>query len=71
MGLCFFTDNLFLAALSGQHIVRLVIEDNVIVGEERLLEGQGLRFRDVLEGTDGSLYALTDEANGRIYRISL
>ena len=65
------TDNLFLAALSGQHIVRLVIEDNVIVGEERLLEGQGLRFRDVLEGTDGSLYALTDEANGRIYRISL
>ena len=62
-------NNLFLAALSGQHIVRLVIEDNKVVGEERLLEGIS-RFRDVLEGTDGALYALTDGSNGRIYRLA-
>lgn len=63
-------DNLFLAALSGQHVVRLVIKDNKVVGEERLLEGVS-RFRDVLEGTDGALYALTDGSNGRIYRLAL
>ena len=63
------TNNLFLAALSGQHIVRLIIEDNQVTGEERLLEDVGRRFRDVLEGTDGALYALTDGANGVIYRI--
>ncbi len=62
-------DNLFLAALSGQHVVRLVIKDNKVVGEERLLEGVS-RFRDVLEGTDGALYALTDGSNGRIYRLT-
>lgn len=65
------TNNLFLAVLSGQHIVRLVIEDNTVVGEERLLEEEGRRFRDVLEGSDGALYALTDEANGRMYRIGI
>ncbi|WPP49147.1 PQQ-dependent sugar dehydrogenase [Catalinimonas niigatensis] len=65
------TNDLFLAALSGQHIIRLVIEDDTVVGEERLLEEEGQRFRDVLEGSDGALYALTDGDNGRIYRISL
>lgn len=65
------TNDLFLAALSGQHIVRLVIEDDTVIGEERLLEEEGQRFRDVLEGSDGALYALTDGANGSIYRISL
>ncbi len=65
------SNNLFLAGLSGKHIVRLVIEDNKIVGEERLLEGIGHRFRDVLEGADGALYAITDGADGVIYRIGL
>lgn len=65
------TNNLFLGALSGQHIVRLVIEDNVVVGEERLLEDEGQRFRDVLDGPDGALYALTDGDDAAIYRIGL
>lgn len=63
------TNSLFLGALSGQHIVRLVIEDNVVVGEERLLESEGRRFRDILDGADGALYALTDGDNAVIYRI--
>ncbi len=62
-------NNLFLAALSGQHIVRLVIEDNKVVGEERLLEGIS-RFRDVLDGADGALYALTDGSDGTIFRLA-
>ncbi|MDC6386988.1 PQQ-dependent sugar dehydrogenase [Muricauda sp. SK9] len=65
------TNNLFLGALSGQHIVRLVIEDDRVVGEERLLEGQGHRFRDILDGADGALYALTDGGGAVIYRIGL
>lgn len=61
-------DNLFIGGLSSKHIARLVLKDNRVVGEERLLENEGQRFRDVSEGTDGALYAITDE--GRLYRIS-
>jgi glucose/arabinose dehydrogenase len=63
-------NNLFLAALSGQHLVRLVIEDNRVVCEERLLEGVS-RFRDVLEGPDGALYVIEDGGNAVMYRIGL
>jgi glucose/arabinose dehydrogenase len=60
-------NNLFIGGLSSMHIVRLVIENNKVVGEERLLSGEGQRFRDVTEGKDGALYAVTDQ--GRLYRI--
>lgn len=60
-------NNLFIGALSGQHIVRLVITDNVVTGEERLLASEGQRFRDVTQGADGALYAITDQ--GRLYKI--
>ncbi|MEO6683320.1 MAG: PQQ-dependent sugar dehydrogenase [Ginsengibacter sp.] len=60
-------NNLFVSALSGMHIVRLVIKNNKIAGEERLLEKEGQRFRDITQGKDGALYAVTDQ--GRLYRI--
>lgn len=60
--------NLFVGGLGGSHIIRLVIKDNKIVGEERLLEGKGERFRDMAEGKDGALYSVTD--NGHLYRIA-
>ncbi|SFE31892.1 PQQ-dependent sugar dehydrogenase [Spirosoma endophyticum] len=60
-------NNLFIAALSGMHIVRLVIENNRVIGEERLLSSEGQRFRDITQGPDGALYAITD--GGRLYRI--
>ncbi len=60
-------NNLFIGALSGQHIVRLVIENNKVAGEERILAGENQRFRDVTQGTDGALYAITDQ--GRLYRL--
>ena len=60
-------NNLFIGALGGMHIVRLVIENNKVVGEERLLTGEQQRFRDVTQGNDGALYAVTDQ--GRLYRI--
>ncbi|GAA6767303.1 PQQ-dependent sugar dehydrogenase [Flavobacterium sp. CGRL1] len=60
-------NNLFIGSLSGQHIARLVIKDNKVVGEERLLTGEGQRFRDITQGGDGALYAVTDQ--GRLYKI--
>jgi glucose/arabinose dehydrogenase len=61
-------NNLFVGGLSSKHIARLVIKDNKVVGEERLLEEEGQRIRDVADGKDGALYAVTDE--GRLYRIA-
>ncbi len=60
-------NNLFISGLSSQHIARLVIENNKVVGEERIAADQSQRFRDVTQGQDGALYAVTDE--GRLYRI--
>lgn len=61
-------NNLFLAGLNSTHIARLVLRNNRVVGEERLLTGEGQRFRDITQGKDGALYAVTDE--GRLYRIA-
>src|SRR6187401_3630483 len=60
-------NNLFIGGLASSHIVRLVIENNKIVGEERLLTGMQERFRDVAYH-NGMLYAVTD--GGNLYRIS-
>ncbi len=60
-------NNLFISGLNSNHIARLVIKNNKVVGEERLLASEGQRFRDITEGKDGALYAVTDA--GRLYRI--
>ena len=60
-------NNLFIGALSGKHIARLVIKNNKVVGEERLLESENQRFRDITQGTDDALYAITDA--GKLYKI--
>jgi glucose/arabinose dehydrogenase len=60
-------NNLFISSLSGMQICRLIIENNKVVGEERLLTEVEQRFRDITEGKDGALYAITDQ--GGLYRI--
>ncbi|GAA4816935.1 glucose dehydrogenase [Marinicella pacifica] len=60
-------NNLFMGGLNSSHIARLVIEDNRVVGEERLLTDKGERFRDVIQGNDGALYTITDAGN--LYKI--
>ncbi len=60
-------NNLFISGLNSNHIARLQIDNNKVVGEERLLAGEGERFRDVIQGRDGALYAVTD--GGKLYQI--
>ena len=69
--------NLFVNALSGEHIARLELDGDRIIAEERLLVDRGQRIRALRVGPDGSLYALTNETGGapagsaellRIYR---
>lgn len=61
-------NNMFVGALSGQHIIRLVIKNNKVVGEERLLADKDERWRCITTGKDGAIYAGTD--SGKLYRIA-
>ena len=61
--------NLFLGALSGRALVRLALEGNSVVHEERLLLDFGARIRDVRQGPDGRLYLLTDASDGALLRL--
>ena len=58
-----------MSTLAGRALVRLVLKDDRVVGEERLLTELNARIRGVAEGPDGALYVLTDGANGKILRL--
>jgi glucose/arabinose dehydrogenase len=62
--------SLFVGALTQQRLVRLVIKDNRVTGEEHLLTERGKRIRDVRQGPDGLLYIVTDETNGELWKIT-
>jgi glucose/arabinose dehydrogenase len=61
--------NIFVGALAGQHLRRLVVDGREVVHQEVLLQGQLGRIRDVREGPDGYLYLLTDARNGALLRL--
>jgi aldose sugar dehydrogenase len=61
--------NLLIAGLSSGAIVRLTLDGEKVTGEERI--PMGARIRDVVQGPDGAVYALTDEDNGKILRLTL
>lgn len=61
-------NNMFLGGLSSQLITRLVIRNNKVVGEERLLADKNERWRCIATGKDGAIYAATDA--GKLYRIA-
>ena len=60
--------NLLVGALRGQMLVRLTLDGEKVLGEERLLQGR-TRLRDVRMGPDGFVYLLTDEAQGALLRL--
>jgi glucose/arabinose dehydrogenase len=62
--------NLFVSALAGQTLVRLELEGQKVVKEERLLRDQNERIRDVRQGPDGALWLATDSSSGRILRVT-
>lgn len=62
-------NSLFVGALAGQMLVRLELEGERILRQERLLVGQVGRIRDVRQGPDGLLYLLTDSRQGRLLRL--
>ena len=76
-GLAFYTgthspwkNNAFAGGLAGMLIDRLVLRDGQVVAREPLLKDKGWRIRDVRMGPDNALYALTDEPNGFLLRIT-
>ena len=63
------TNNLLIGALRHQSLVRLELDGEKIVREERLLIGQLGRIRDVRMGPDGFIYLLTDSTDGVLIRL--
>ena len=78
-GLAFYTaermpawrNSVFLGALAKACLIRLELDGDRIVGEERLLGERNERIRDVRQGPDGYLYVLTDADNGKLLRVEL
>jgi aldose sugar dehydrogenase len=76
-GMAFYTGDLFPAwkgslfngALKYQMLVRLALDGDKVVKEERLLQALDERIRDVRQGPDGAIYLLTDNSRGRILRL--
>lgn len=74
-GMTFFQGNavprwqgsLFLGALAGRHLNRLVLRDGRVQHEERLFADRGWRIREVAQGPDGLLYLGVD--GGMILRV--
>lgn len=76
-GMAFYTGNpfpkwrgdLFVGALKDQMLVRLKLDGEKVVHEERILKNTLGRIRDVRAGPDGFIYLLTDEPNGVLARL--
>ncbi len=64
-------NNILLASLKEETLVRLVLDGDKIVKEERLLKKElGQRLRSVVQGPDGLIYLVTDESKGKILQVS-
>lgn len=61
--------DLLVGALKFEYLARLEMEGDRIVREERLLEGEIGRIRDIRVGPDGLVYLLNDESDGAVWRL--
>ncbi len=61
--------DILLGALAGQSLVRLDIEGQTVMGEERLRTGEG-RVRDVAIDDDGAILILIDDDPGALIRLT-
>lgn len=62
-------NSLLVGALAGRKLVRLTLDGQQITDEQPLLDKLGLRFRTLAEAKDGSIYLLTDQANGQLLKL--
>lgn len=77
-GMAFYTGDAFpqwqgdllVGALKFQLLVRLELDGERVVDEERLLEQDLGRIRDVRQGPDGNIYLLAGEGGGVLVRLS-
>ncbi|MDD2061157.1 PQQ-dependent sugar dehydrogenase [Pseudomonas sp. GD03860] len=63
--------SLFIGALLSHELIRLQLDGDKVVHEERLLDGLDARIRDVRVGPDGYLYLLTDAEDGELLKVGL
>ena len=61
--------NLFVSALAGEALHRLVLDGEKVVGEEILLKEFGERLRNVRQAPDGAIWLLTDHPKGQVVRV--
>ena len=61
--------NLLTGGLGSKALVRLVLKNDKVVGEERLLTDRAERIRDVVEGPDGAIWMVTDGEKGKLLRV--
>lgn len=61
--------NVLIAGLRSQALIRLELDGERVVGEERFAPGVG-RIRDLAESEDGALWIVTDETEGGLYRLT-
>ncbi len=60
-----FKGNVLFGALKGQMIVRIVLDGRKIVSQDKLLEKEYGRIREIAEGLDGAIYFSTSNRDGR------
>jgi glucose/arabinose dehydrogenase len=62
-------NDLLIAGLVANALVRLKLNGEHVVGEERVVTDQG-RVRDVAEASDGALWIVTDDDDGKLIRLT-
>ncbi len=62
-------NSVFIGALADRNLIRLQLDGDRILSEERLLSDLGERIRDVRVGSNGDVYVLTDDDNGQLLRL--
>ena len=65
-----FKGNIFVGGLRVQSLVRLMMDGDKVVGEQRLLTDRKERIRDVIEGPAGEMYLLTDAVDGKLLKVT-
>lgn len=63
--------DLFVGSLKFRHLVRIELdENNQVTAQHKLLEDRNERIRDVVQGPDGSIYALVDGVDGKLLKLT-